>query len=251
MNTITVRNIILGDGKPKICIPITAGTQADLLAQAEKIAEIPCQMVEWRMDFFHETRNPNWVWICLESLRKMLGDRLILATFRTKEEGGERSVSMDEYQDLNMQAAKSGLVDFVDLELNRGEELMRELTKQIQACGVKVIGSYHDFNDTPDQQTIIDILCKMQELGVDMTKAALMPKDEYDVMAVLEASIAMKKKYADRPYLTMSMSQLGGISRLSGSLTGSAVTFATEGMASAPGQMVAKVVAQVLDALHI
>lgn len=250
MNTVTVRNITLGDGRPKICIPITAGTQAELWAQAEKVAAVPCQMAEWRMDFFHETRDPNWLWNCLEALRKMLGDRLILATFRTKEEGGERSISREEYCELNLQAAKSGLADFIDIELNRGEELMRELTGKIQAYGVKVIGSYHDFYKTPDQEKIIEILCKMQELGVDVTKAALMPQKEQDVMAVLGASVAMKTQYADRPFLTMSMGAAGGISRLCGELTGSAVTFATEGMASAPGQMDAKLVAQVLDALH-
>ena len=251
MNTITIRNTTLGDGRPKICIPVTAGTQAELWEQAEKIAEVPCQMVEWRMDFFHETRDPNWIWSCLEALRKMLGDRLILATFRTKEEGGERSISMEEYQELNLQAAKSGLADLIDIELNRGEELVRDLTAKIQALGVKVIGSYHDFEKTPDQETLINILCKMQELGVDMTKAAVMPQNEKDVLAVLGASVAMKTQYADRPFLTMSMGPLGGISRLCGAVTGSAVTFATEGRASAPGQMDAKMVAQVLNALQI
>ena len=36
MNTITIRNTTLGDGRPKICIPVTAGTQAELWEQAEK-----------------------------------------------------------------------------------------------------------------------------------------------------------------------------------------------------------------------
>ena len=248
MNTITIRNTTLGDGRPKICIPVTAGTQAELWEQAEKIAEVPCQMVEWRMDFFHETRDPNWIWSSLEALRKMLGDRLILATFRTKEEGGERSVSMEEYQELNLQAAKSGLADFIDLELNRGEDFIRELTKEIQGLGVKVIGSFHDFGTTPTKERLLDIITGMQEIGVDITKVAVMPRSESDVLTLLDLSITLKSE-ADRPYITMSMSRTGAVSRLCGALTGSALTFATAGKASAPGQMDAEFVKSVLEVL--
>ena len=47
----------------------------------------------------------------------------------------------------------------------------------------------------------------------------------------------MKERYADRPYITMSMGKLGLVSRISGELTGSAVTFGSASAASAPGQL--------------
>lgn len=251
MNAITIRDIALGDGIPKICIPITARTNAELLEQAEKISKAPCQLVEWRLDFYQETEQEDWLVVSLNELRRILGNRVLLATFRTKAEGGERSISLPEYQALNLRLARCEETDLIDLELNRGAELVRELTGQIHALGKKVIGSYHDFAKTPDQESIVQILCKMQELGVDITKAALMPRTEQDVLQVLGASEAMKRMYADRPFITMSMGTLGGISRLCGSLTGSAVTFATAGRASAPGQLDAELAAQVLQALQV
>lgn len=251
MNTITIRDIILGDGIPKICIPITARTGAELVQQAEQVSQAPCQIVEWRMDFYQETEQKDWVEASLKELRNRLGNRVLLATFRTKEEGGERSISLQAYQDLNLRLAGCAEVDLIDLELNRGAELVRALTVQIHASGKKVIGSYHDFKRTPDQEHIIQILCRMQELGVDLTKAALMPESEQDVLQVLSASEAMKQRYADRPFITMSMGVLGGISRLCGALTGSALTFATAGRASAPGQMEAELVSKVLKTLQI
>ena len=90
----------------------------------------------------------------------------------------------------------------------------------------------------------------MQKCGVDITKAAVMPKSEADVLTLLGASVEMKQNYADRPFITMSMGRLGAVSRLAGSLTGSAVTFATAGQASAPGQLAAAQIAGVLAQLQ-
>ena len=76
-----------------------------------------------------------------------------------------------------------------------------------------------------------------------------MPSRERDVLTLLDASLAMKETYADRPFITMSMSRLGSVSRLAGALTGSALTFATAGRASAPGQLEAAILSEILPVL--
>ena len=49
------------------------------------------------------------------------------------------------------------------------------------------------------------------------------------------------------PVITMSMGKQGIVSRISGSLTGSALTFATAGEASAPGQIPVEKMREILD----
>lgn len=242
---VTVRGLSLGDGIPKICVPVTAADAEELKRQAEAAAEAPCDMVEWRADFFEE-RGEAWVEKSLLTLRSLLGERPLLFTFRTGEEGGERSVPIEEYEALSLRAASCGLADLVDIELNRGEERLSRLTEQIHRAGSLVVASYHDFVRTPEQDVIVEILCRMQSIGADITKAALMPQSERDVLELLAASVRMKLECADRPYITMSMGRTGAVSRLAGSLTGSAVTFATAGRASAPGQMDAELVSRLL-----
>lgn len=247
---IRVRDLVLGDGTPKICVPVTAKDRGELLRQADTVRESPCDLVEWRADFYGETQEKAWAVQALGILRERLGGRPILFTFRTRGEGGEREIPMEEYEELNVRAAESGLADLCDIELNRGEERMRRMAERIHACGGRVVASFHDFSGTPEQEQIVRVLRRMQELGADVTKAAVMPRTEQDVLSLLEASLQMKTRYADRPFITMSMGRLGGISRLAGSLTGSAVTFATAGRASAPGQMEAELVARMLPVLQ-
>lgn len=244
---VTVRSLTLGDGVPKICIPITAKDPEELKVQIRAILGSPCDMVEWRADFYTELGT---ITEALGILRGAMPDMPLLFTFRTKEEGGERSISMEEYERLNEYAAASGMVDFVDLEYNRGEARMRRLTEAVHQQGVLVIGSFHDFAKTPKKEKLVEILCAMQTVGADIVKAAVMPQSEEDVMELLEASLLMKKQYADRPFITMSMGRLGAVSRLAGGLTGSSVTFATAGKASAPGQMEAETVCRILPALQ-
>ncbi|MCD7745063.1 MAG: type I 3-dehydroquinate dehydratase [Lachnospiraceae bacterium] len=264
---VMVRDLILGDGIPKICVPVTARNEAELAEQIERVKNSPCDLVELRADFFDGDPVE-----ALTLLRGRMPEMPVLFTFRTKEEGGEKSISLEEYAALNRRAAGlqvrkeaaaaecvnpaehlqgGACADLIDLEVNRGEELLRGLCSELQEAGVRVVASFHDFEKTPDKETLTGLLCRMQELGADVTKAAVMPRSEQDVLTLLEAAVSMKGQYADRPYIVMSMGRLGGISRLAGALTGSAVTFATAGKSSAPGQMDAALVAQALDVLQI
>ena len=93
-------------------------------------------------------------------------------------------------------------------------------------------------------------LRKMQELGADIPKIAVMPQNKRDVLTLLLATEEMTREYADRPIITMSMAGTGVISRLCGEVFGSALTFGAAKKASAPGQMEVHDLETVLGLLH-
>ena len=90
----------------------------------------------------------------------------------------------------------------------------------------------------------------MQHFHADIIKIAVMPKNKEDVIALLLATEEMVSKHAKCPVVSMSMSKLGIISRVSGELFGSAITFASAGIASAPGQIPVESMKMVLDILR-
>lgn len=90
----------------------------------------------------------------------------------------------------------------------------------------------------------------MQKAGADLLKLAAMPRDPGDVLTLLAATWQMKECYARQPVITMSMGGTGVISRLAGEIFGSALTFGAAGRASAPGQVGAKELREVLKLLH-
>ena len=186
----------------------------------------------------------------LKDLRPALGDTPILFTFRTSKEGGEKAIDTDAYAKLNIQAAQTGMVDLIDVEVFTGDDIVKEIIEGAHANGVKVVASNHDFDKTPDKDDIVGRLRKMQELGADIPKIAVMPRNKKDVLTLLSATEEMATDYADRPIITMSMAGTGLISRLCGEVFGSSCTFGAVGKVSAPGQMNAVDLDTVLNLIH-
>ena len=250
MKPVVVRNVAIGEAIPKICVPIVGKTIDEILNQAKHICEIGADVVEWRVDWFEEVNNYESVENAAKQLRDILGETPILFTFRTAKEGGERAIEPDEYVELNEKIAKSGYVDLVDVEAFTGDEVVKDIIEGAHAHGVKVVASNHDFDKTPAKSDIIYRLRKMQELGADIPKIAVMPQNKKDVLTLLAATEEMVNNYADRPIITMSMAATGVISRVCGEVFGSALTFGAVGKASAPGQMGAGELKEMLTTLH-
>ena len=250
MNTVTVRNTVIGEGIPKICVPIVGITKEAILDEARAITVLPADVVEWRVDWFENVFEFDKVQDVLTDLREVLGDTPILMTFRTSKEGGEKAIEDEAYAELNIKAAETGLVDRVDVEVFTGDEVVKKIIEGAHAAGVKVVASNHDFGKTPEKDDIVGRLRKMQDLGADIPKIAVMPNSKKDVLTLLAATEEMATEYADGPIITMSMAGTGVISRLAGEVFGSALTFGAAAKASAPGQMGVNDLKEVLTLLH-
>jgi len=227
---------VFGEGDPKICAPIVGKTKEEIFKAAEVIARTEADVVEWRGDWFERIQEPDELLEVLQGIRGRIREKALLFTLRTVYEGGQLAVMEKEYYELNYRAARSGYVDLVDVEAFRNESRTEEEIQRLQSAGVHVIASFHNFDRTPDGEELIHRLTRMQELGADVAKIAVMPQSREDVMVLLEATLEADHKL-EIPVVTMSMGRLGVLSRLAGVLTGSAMTFASVGEASAPGQI--------------
>ena len=248
MKPVVVRDVVLGDGVPKICVPIVAHTAAQLDEAIDAIDPADCDLVEFRADFYFEDDIP-----ALKKIRDRMGDRPVIYTIRTKEEGGEIEIAEDEYEARILDA--SPYIDMADVQLERlhmkmqNETLHSRIIPKLHERGVKVICSWHDFAKTPDAGDLIRRMMTMQEEGCDISKIAVMAQDRADVAELIFASLEMLDTYADRPFITMSMGNLGKITRAAGSFTGSCITFGMAGTGSAPGQIPAPQLRQMLKIL--
>lgn len=250
MKTVKVRGVEIGSGIPKICIPVTGTTDTEILKDTREICKARPDLVEWRADWYEDIEDPGKVNGILRGLRKELGDVPLLFTFRTKAEGGRRQMSPDDYVEMNQNVIRSRQADLVDVELFTGETEVLKILVTAHEYGVKTILSNHDFEKTPSKETIISRLCRMQELGADIMKIAVMPQSRQDVLTLLSATEEMDSCYAEHPLITMSMAEQGKISRMCGEVFGSAVTFGAVGKTSAPGQIDVEELRTVLEVIH-
>jgi 3-dehydroquinate dehydratase I len=235
--SVTVKGISIGEGAPKICVPMVGKTIPELIEEAEFLKTTDLDVVEWRVDFFEHVEDLEKVKDALSAIRSILHDIPLVFTFRSAKEGGEKEISTEYYFELNRVIAESGQIDIVDVELFNDEEEIKLLISAAHDNKVYVIISNHDFDKTPAKEEIVARLRKAQELGGDLPKIAVMPKSAADVLTLLDATNTMNEQYGDRPIITMSMAGKGVISRLAGEIFGSALTFGAAKKASAPGQV--------------
>lgn len=243
---VTVRGVEIGSGKPKICVPITGKTVEEIFKQAKEIAPLEVEVVEWRVDYTEFVHDKDTILLVLEGLRKQLQNKILLFTFRTKKEGGEQELSEEEYFNLNKFAAETKLVDLIDLELFSSDDKLEFYMNEIHKSGCKVIVSNHDFQKTPEESEIVRRLSRMEQAGGDILKIAVMPQSPQDVVTLLSATCKASESLV-QPVVTMSMAKLGAVSRITGEVFGSALTFGTVGEASAPGQIPVKQLAEYLE----
>ncbi|MCM1497883.1 MAG: type I 3-dehydroquinate dehydratase [Clostridium sp.] len=250
IKTIKVRDLELGGGVPKICVPVTGRTRADVLEQLDLALGQAPDCIELRADCYDDILQENEMLNLLAQVRERLENRVLLFTFRSVAEGGKRQISDDDYRNLCIKACQSGFVDLLDVEVFAQEGALQEIREAAVRQGVYLVASSHDFRATPEETELIRRLRYMERQGADILKIAVMPQRERDVLTLLSATLRYYEEGGDKPVITMSMGKAGMISRLSGELFGSALTFATAGAASAPGQLPVEEVRQVFAILH-
>lgn len=250
MSTITVRGCRIGEGRPKVILPIVERTEAAVLARAKEFAALRADCIEWRADWLDNCADLAAVERCLRGLRAALGEKLLLVTLRTKAEGGEKALPLDEYCAFCRAVYTSGCADLLDIEFSPCGSRLPALIAAAHDAGVFVVCSSHDFEKTPPRAEMVSRMVQMQLAGADIAKLAVMPRSRADVAELLAATAEMADAHPQTPVITMSMGALGAVSRLCGETLGSAMTFACAGKASAPGQIELDALNAALDSLH-
>ncbi|MBO0472653.1 type I 3-dehydroquinate dehydratase [Enterococcus ureasiticus] len=251
MNTVTVKNVTLGSGSPKIIVPLVGKNEVELIEEAKHLLTIDCDLVEWRVDFFDQVADFQAAAEMSKKISEILADKPVLLTFRTKQEGGEIPFSDEQYFGLYKTVIANGAIDLLDVELFMDDTLVQQTIEAAHEKGIKIVMCNHDFDKTPNKEEIVSRLCRMQEKNADICKIAVMPQCAEDVLTLLVATNEMKTAHADRPIVTMSMGQLGMVSRMCGEVFGSAMTFGAAKKASAPGQVPVGELREVLKTLAL
>ncbi len=235
---IKIRGQILpADRLPLVCTPLVAHTQEALIAEAARVAAKRPDILEWRIDHFGALGDTAAVIATARAIRLSTGDLPLIITRRAAHEGGQ-TIDLDDRQVVALYQAlcAAKAADFLDYELSNPAEGFRQIREACDAHGLQLIGSYHNFEQTPDRETLQALFERAAEAGADIAKVAVMPQSLHDVTRLLDATLEASRT-PGIPVISMSMGGLGAMTRTHGWLFGSQLTFAVGERSSAPGQI--------------
>ncbi|OTT69958.1 type I 3-dehydroquinate dehydratase [Acinetobacter baumannii] len=234
----------------KTIVPITAKTKEQALAQAQVIANTAdADLAEFRIDLLSFASDTKQVIALGHELKKILGNKPMIATIRTKNEGGQLEISDADYGKTYQAYLKNPFMDWLDVEMFRDQKVVSEIVQKAHQKKVLVVMSNHDFQKTPNQDEIEKRLLKQDQMGADILKIAVMPKSKQDVFTLMNATLKVSQQ-TTKPLLTMSMGQLGTISRVATANMGGSYSFGMIGQASAPGQIDVTKLKQILQTVQ-
>ncbi|HCJ6434337.1 type I 3-dehydroquinate dehydratase [Acinetobacter baumannii] len=234
----------------KTIVPITAKTKEQALAQAQVIANTAdADLAEFRIDLLSFASDTKQVIALGHELKKILGNKPMIATIRTKNEGGQLEISDADYGKTYQAYLKNPFMDWLDVEMFRDQKVVSEIVQKAHQKKVLVVMSNHDFQKTPSQDEIEKRLLKQDQMGADILKIAVMPKSKQDVFTLMNATLKVSQQ-TTKPLLTMSMGQLGTISRVATANMGGSYSFGMIGQASAPGQIDVTKLKQILQTVQ-
>ena len=75
---IKIKDSIIGEGIPKICVPIVEKTQEAILDQAQEIVSESVDIVEWRLDFYDDVHDIDCVIQTADLLQSILGKTVLI-----------------------------------------------------------------------------------------------------------------------------------------------------------------------------
>ena len=238
--------VTLGEGSAKICVPVAGSADSELEEQARAAAEAGADVVEWRADYYDAIRDTAAAEGALQRIHEILGDIPILFTYRTSREGGKGKADGEIYSGIVLWAAARPEVAVIDIEGLSNQYDAEVLVTKAKALGKPVIASAHFFDGTPKKNELADIFGCLQRTGADILKVAAMPEKSRDVLRMMDVSREMDGM-TSCPLITISMGDLGKITRVSGNITGSCMTFGTAGAVTAPGQMTVENLRRVME----
>src|SRR5690625_4479060 len=221
---------------PYICIPLTGESKKVIKEQLHTILPYQPDIIEWRVDFFKHIKNINEVHEVIQTI-KLITDIPLLFTIRAEHEGGEKiPLHQHEKLDLFKEVCQKSKVDIIDFEISNGVNEVEKVCNSAKSNHKKLILSYHNFTYTPPNKELIQLAIEAERAGADVAKLAVMPEHKADVLRLLHVTNEMDELLSI-PVTTMSMGDIGGLSRVIGWVYGSAMTFGVGAKSSAPGQL--------------
>ncbi len=228
---------VVGGTFPLICAPLVGRTRDAVLAEVDAVLPKKPDILEWRVDFFDALGDTAQVVDTARIIRGRVGSIPVMFTRRSSLEGGEKiALAEPQVVQLYVDVCASGLVDLIDYETANAAEDFRRLRAVSREHGIALIGSYHNFQSTPDAAALGAKFALAHRLEADIAKVAVMPKDPPDVLTLLGATYVASQSLP-LPLISMSMGPYGSLSRMIGFVYGSALTWAVGRSSSAPGQV--------------
>ena len=202
----------------RICIPVLGRTAEEMIDQI-RLAEGKAELIELRLDHLDDVGEKT-----LDAIFAIKGKTPWIATFRPKEQGGDRDLTRDVREAF---WSSDRIPEFIDVE--------EDIASVALSLPATRIYSHHDFSGVPED--LAEIFLRLSKLGEGIVKIAGAVNDStaaIPIWRLLDLAEAISQ-----PVIPVAMGEAGKWTRILGLAHGAFLTYASleTGNETAPGQI--------------
>ena len=128
MEILKIKNTVLQAGRPKVAVSLMSQQPQEIIAECERAALLPCDLIEWRADSYlsgiadlEEVLQEKDFYLdflkILDDLEYIAADKPLIFTMRSVQQGGMLQLSQMQKAEIYQLVARSGLAGLIDVEL--------------------------------------------------------------------------------------------------------------------------------------
>ncbi len=210
----------------KYCLPIIKNSKKEVL---KDLAIKGYDFYEVWLDYIEDIDE-----VFIQNLINKLKEKLILVLRRKNLE----KEKISKVQSLEIISLLKNSQSKVDLDINGQKDQLNFI--KAGNLNVNTIVSYHDYEETPDDSNLREIIDTMKIYNPGIFKVATKCNSPKDALRLLGLLLAMKEKGVKT--IVLGMGELGVITRIFGTIWGNEMIFAPKNIAesSAFGQLTRK-----------
>lgn len=232
--------------KYNICVPIAVKNDniLEFKKRIEKVVELNPNLIELRYDYIDNVKflSQDFIKELMDNINSKI---LVIFTFRDQNEGGQMKIDEASHYNL-LKILVLSQPDYLDIEMNTEENFLAELIELAIQNNVKLIFSYHNFDETPSYEVISNRIHRFlkklknefrlgsKELEKIILKLIFKANSFEDNLTTLKICREFSKKIN---VISFCMGSLGIFSRVLCVLSGSFLTYGSIVEETAPGQI--------------
>ena len=239
-----------------ICIPVPVETNEihQLKKEIEELLKLRPNIIEFRLDYIKDIESLTTHF--LKELLTFIGVEIpVIFTFRKFSEGGKLDIENKKRYDIINQVINLSPT-YVDIEMDNDDEFLQNAIKKASNKNVKIIFSYHNFNKTPDYETVIELLSKFKAKFDKLTVNLEKSPSNYLIKLIFYAKnfedniiplrICKELGTENQKIISFCMGELGILSRIFCLKAGSYLTYGSYKEQTAPGQISITTIREIL-----
>ncbi|GLB47368.1 3-dehydroquinate dehydratase [Philodulcilactobacillus myokoensis] len=209
MTTLTINNLKIGAGKPKVCVPITAATSDEVIAEGSKLLTTSADLVLLRLDYLENIKDADKTIQTIQTLRHWTTGLPLIVDLRTKASGANIALSDEDIQSVLIQIITAKVADAIKIDDRLDPKIQNRIKNAANNNQIRIITAHYYLMQRPTKDQMVDKIDQLEQTKLsDLVEISTIPTNKEQVLDLMQACLTASRNQS-HPIIITAVGPLG------------------------------------------